>query len=76
MREKDGMWAVLAWLSVLAHYNQDPSKPLVQVGGGHIHLVVVDFLSSFSRAGGQGFLAKHRPTNKTHQTDNYTTGHD
>lgn len=32
VREKDGMWAVLAWLSVLAHYNQDASKPLVQVG--------------------------------------------
>jgi phosphoglucomutase len=23
VREKDGMWAVLAWLSVLAHYNAD-----------------------------------------------------
>jgi phosphoglucomutase len=23
VREKDGMWAVLAWLSILAHYNQD-----------------------------------------------------
>jgi phosphoglucomutase len=25
IREKDGMWAVLAWLSVLAHYNSDHS---------------------------------------------------
>jgi len=25
VREKDGMWAVLAWLSVLAHYNQNDS---------------------------------------------------
>jgi phosphoglucomutase len=25
VREKDGMWAVLAWLSILAHYNADPS---------------------------------------------------
>lgn len=25
VREKDGMWAVLAWLSILAHYNQDAS---------------------------------------------------
>ena len=25
VREKDGMWAVLAWLSVLAHYNADAS---------------------------------------------------
>lgn len=25
VREKDGMWAVLAWLSILAHYNQDNS---------------------------------------------------
>ena len=26
VREKDGLWAVLAWLSVLAHYNKDPAK--------------------------------------------------
>ncbi|EWM21792.1 phosphoglucomutase [Nannochloropsis gaditana] len=31
VREKDGMWAVLAWLSILAHYNQDPKKALVSV---------------------------------------------
>ena len=23
VREKDGLWAVLAWLSILAHYNSD-----------------------------------------------------
>lgn len=31
IREKDGMWAVLAWLTILAHYNQDASKPFVSV---------------------------------------------
>lgn len=31
IREKDGMWAVLAWLAILAHYNTDVSKPLVTV---------------------------------------------
>jgi phosphoglucomutase len=31
IREKDGMWAVLAWLSILAHFNADHSKPLVHV---------------------------------------------
>lgn len=31
VREKDGIWAVLAWLSILADANQDPSKPLVTV---------------------------------------------
>jgi phosphoglucomutase len=31
VREKDGMWAVLAWLSIIAHKNQDASKPLVTV---------------------------------------------
>ena len=31
VREKDGMWAVLAWLSILAHYNADASKPFVHV---------------------------------------------
>ncbi|CAM9527444.1 unnamed protein product, partial [Discosporangium mesarthrocarpum] len=31
VREKDGVWAVLAWLSLLADRNPDPSKPLVGV---------------------------------------------
>jgi len=31
VREKDGMWAVLAWLQVLAHYNTDSSAPFVSV---------------------------------------------
>jgi len=31
LREKDGLWAVLAWLSVLAHANPDPNSPLVGV---------------------------------------------
>lgn len=31
VREKDGIWAVLAWLSILASANPDPSKPLVTV---------------------------------------------
>jgi phosphoglucomutase len=31
VREKDGMWAVLAWLSILAHYNKDGTKPFVHV---------------------------------------------
>merc|ERR1719265_2429147 len=29
IREKDGMWAVLAWLQILASRNTDESKPLV-----------------------------------------------
>jgi len=31
VREKDGLWAVLAWLSVLAKHNPDPAAPLVGV---------------------------------------------
>eukprot|EP00854_Cymbomonas_tetramitiformis_P003457 gene3457-4343_t len=31
VREKDGMWAVLAWLSILAHHNPDPAAELVGV---------------------------------------------
>ena len=31
VREKDGMWAVLAWLQILASKNTDASKPLVGV---------------------------------------------
>jgi phosphoglucomutase len=31
VREKDGIWAVLAWLNILASRNPDASKPLVTV---------------------------------------------
>ena len=31
VREKDGMWAVLAWMSILAMYNADATKPFVHV---------------------------------------------
>merc|ERR1719247_932791 len=31
VREKDGIWAVLAWLQILADKNKDDSKPLVGV---------------------------------------------
>lgn len=31
VREKDGIWAVLAWLSILASKNPDPTAPLVTV---------------------------------------------
>jgi len=31
IREKDGIWAVLAWLSTLANFNQDDTKPLITV---------------------------------------------
>jgi len=31
VREKDGIWAVLAWLQILASKNVDPSAPLVTV---------------------------------------------
>lgn len=31
VREKDGLWAVLAWLQILADANPDSSKPLVTV---------------------------------------------
>merc|ERR1719296_405642 len=31
VREKDGIWAVLAWLNILAAQNPDASKPLVTV---------------------------------------------
>lgn len=32
VREKDGLWAVLAWLQIIAAKNPDPSKPLLGVG--------------------------------------------
>jgi len=44
VREKDGMWAVLAWLQILAAKNSDPSKPLVTPGD-----IVRDFWSVYGR---------------------------
>jgi phosphoglucomutase len=29
-REKDGLWAVLAWLSVLAYVNKDQNRNLLE----------------------------------------------
>jgi phosphoglucomutase len=31
IREKDGIWAVLAWLQILAHFNPEKGAPLVSV---------------------------------------------
>jgi phosphoglucomutase len=31
VREKDGLWAVLAWLQILAHYNKDSSSSFIHV---------------------------------------------
>ena len=44
VREKDGMWAVLAWLSVLADYNKDASKPFV-----HVEQIVTSHWASYGR---------------------------
>lgn len=44
VREKDSMWAVLAWLSILAHYNKDPSVPFV-----HIEEIVTKHWQSYGR---------------------------
>lgn len=44
VREKDGMWAVLAWLSVLAHYNKDPAAPFV-----HVEEIVSSHWASYGR---------------------------
>ncbi|EEA08501.1 phosphoglucomutase/phosphomannomutase, C-terminal domain-containing protein [Cryptosporidium muris RN66] len=44
IREKDGLWAVLAWLSILAYNNQDPNQPLVSVRD-----IVTDFWRIYGR---------------------------
>lgn len=44
IREKDGLWAVLAWLSILAHYNADPSQPFV-----HVEEIVTRHWKSYGR---------------------------
>lgn len=45
IREKDGLWAVLAWLSILAHRNPDPTKPLVSVED-----ITKDFWKTYGRS--------------------------
>jgi phosphoglucomutase len=44
IREKDGMWAVLAWLSILAHYNKDSTRPFV-----HVEEIVSTHWKSYGR---------------------------
>ena len=44
VREKDGLWAVLAWLSILAHYNSDSSKPFV-----HVETIVTNHWKLYGR---------------------------
>jgi len=44
VREKDGIFAVLAWLNILAYENQDASKPLVTV-----EQIVQDFWKEYGR---------------------------
>ena len=44
IREKDGMWAVLAWLQILAAQNSDESKPLRTVRD-----IIVDHWSKYGR---------------------------
>ena len=44
VREKDGLWAVLAWMSILAHYNRDASKPFV-----HVEEIVTNHWKSYGR---------------------------
>jgi len=52
VREKDGLWAALAWLSILAHFNE-ADKPLLPIGeimtnfwgdfGGRVYYQRLDF---------------------------------
>merc|ERR1719272_610215 len=44
VREKDGMWAILCWLSILAFENQDASKPFK-----HISAIVNEFWTEYGR---------------------------
>lgn len=44
VREKDGIWAVLCWLQILAAKNTDSSKPLVTV-----EHIVKDFWAEYGR---------------------------
>lgn len=45
VREKDGLWAVLCWLAILAHRNPDPAAPLVTVD-----TIVTEFWAQYGRS--------------------------
>ena len=44
VREKDGLWAVLAWLSILAHYNKKSEVLLLQfqITTKHYNIIIID----------------------------------
>eukprot|EP00922_Rhytidocystis_sp_ex-Travisia-forbesii_P058302 GHVS01086194.1.p1 GENE.GHVS01086194.1~~GHVS01086194.1.p1 ORF type:complete len:586 (+),score=101.23 GHVS01086194.1:123-1880(+) len=44
IREKDGLWAVLCWLSILSVFNKDPTKALVGV-----RQIVEEFWKTYGR---------------------------
>jgi phosphoglucomutase len=44
VREKDGIWAVLAWLQILASYNSQSTEPFV-----HVEDIVVNHWRSYGR---------------------------
>eukprot|EP01069_Polyplicarium_translucidae_P003026 Polyplicarium_translucidae@DN2191_c0_g1_i1.p1 len=44
IREKDGLWAVLAWLSILAHRNPNPTAEFV-----HVKQIVEEFWTQYGR---------------------------
>jgi phosphoglucomutase len=49
IREKDGMWAVLAWLSILAHYNRDTQvRACVAVSMIGVCVSVIPKLNSYA----------------------------
>ncbi|KAF5316246.1 hypothetical protein D9619_006439 [Psilocybe cf. subviscida] len=50
IREKDGLWAVIAWLNILAAANQDPSRPIIGIN---------DVLNEFYSIYGRSFFSRY-----------------
>jgi phosphoglucomutase len=78
IREKDGLWAVIAWLNILAAANQDPSRPIIG-----INEVLGEFYSIYGRSffsrydyeevaseGAQALVANLEQALKTKSLDN------
>jgi phosphoglucomutase len=51
VREKDGLWAVLAWLSILAYKNKDTKE-------GHL-ISVAEIVQDFWQRHGRNFYCRY-----------------
>ncbi|KAG1241788.1 hypothetical protein G6F68_016500 [Rhizopus microsporus] len=47
IREKDGLWAILAWLSIIAHVNKEKKAGVQDILQDHYHIYGRNFFSRY-----------------------------